>query len=41
MTAGILLFTIALLDELVAVLRGGEAEFRRVERTREAGEGGH
>ena len=41
MTAGIVIFAIALVDELVAILRGGEAEFRRTERNREATEGGH
>ena len=41
MTAGIALFTVALLDELVATLRGGEARFRGIERDREATGGGH
>ena len=41
MTVGIVLFTVALVDELVAALRGGEPSFREVERHREATEGGH
>lgn len=41
MTAGIGIFAIALVDELVAILRGGEAAFRVAELSREAGEGGH
>ncbi len=41
MTAGIGIFAIALVDELVAVLRGGDAAFRVAELSREAGEGGH
>lgn len=35
MTLGIAIFVVALIDELVATLRGGEAEFRRTERERE------
>jgi hypothetical protein len=41
MTIGIVLFTVALLDELIAALRGGEARFRETERHREVAEGGH
>lgn len=41
MTSGIVIFAVALLDELVAILRGGEAAFRATERNREATEGGH
>lgn len=41
MTAGIVIFAIALLDELIATLRGGDAAFRVAERTREVTEGGH
>lgn len=41
MTVGIALFTIALLDELIATLRGGTARFAEIERSREATEGGH
>jgi len=41
MTAGLILFVVALLDELVATLRGGEAAFRVAEQNREATEGGH
>lgn len=41
MTAGIVIFAVALLDEMLAELRGGEAAFREAERQREASEGGH
>lgn len=41
MTTGLVIFAIALLDELVAILAGGEAAFRKAEREREASEGGH
>lgn len=41
MTAGIVIFAVALLDELVAILRGGNAAFRVAELNREATEGGH
>jgi len=41
MTLGLVIFAVALLDELVAMLRGGEAAFRTVENRREAAEGGH
>lgn len=41
MTVGIVIFAIALLDELIAVLRGGDAAFREAERSREVTEGGH
>ena len=41
MTVGIVIFAVALLDELVTTLRGGEAAFRATERNREAAEGGH
>lgn len=41
MTTGIVIFAVALLDELLIVLRGGEAAFRQAERRREASEGGH
>ncbi len=41
MTAGLVILAIAILDDLVAVLTGGEAQFRQVERSRAVGEGGH
>ncbi len=41
MTTGLAILVIALADELIAVLRGGEAAFRTVERDREVGEGAH
>ncbi|SFI97168.1 TRAP transporter small permease [Aerobium aerolatum] len=41
MTAGIVIFLIALLDEMFQLLRGGEPSFRHQERTREVTEGGH
>ena len=41
MTTGLAVFAIALIDELVAILRGGEAAFRHSESQREASEGGH
>ncbi len=41
MTVGLILFVVALLDELVAILRGGDAAFREAERNREVTEGGH
>lgn len=41
MTTGMVIFTVALLDELLTLLRGGEAAFRTAERTREATDGGH
>jgi TRAP-type C4-dicarboxylate transport system permease small subunit len=41
MTAGIIIFAIALLDELVTTLGGGEPAFRVAERNREVTEGGH
>lgn len=41
MTLGLVIFAIAILDELVAVVTGGEAAFRTVERNREVGEGVH
>lgn len=41
MTSGLVIFGIALLDELVAILRGGAAAFRLAESQREASEGGH
>lgn len=41
MTAGLAIFGLALVDELVAMLRGGEPAFRTVENGREASEGGH
>lgn len=41
MTTGLGILVIALLDELLAVLRGGEAAFRTVERNREIGGGAH
>lgn len=41
MTLGIIIFLIALVDEMVQLLRGGEPSFRHEERTREVTEGGH
>ena len=41
MTLGIVIFAIAIIDEMFVLLRGGEPAFRYVERTREATEGGH
>lgn len=41
MTLGLAIFGLALADELVAMLRGGEPAFRAVENRREASEGGH
>jgi TRAP-type C4-dicarboxylate transport system permease small subunit len=41
MTTGLLIFAIAILDELVTTLAGGEAAFRQAERNREVGEGAH
>jgi TRAP-type C4-dicarboxylate transport system permease small subunit len=41
MTTGLGILVIALMDELLAVLRGGEAAFRTVERERAVGEGAH
>lgn len=42
MTAGIAIFAIALIDELIAILRGGDAAFHIAESRREAAsEGGH
>ena len=41
LVAGLFIFGVALLDELVATLRGGDPAFRRVESQREASEGGH
>lgn len=41
MSAGLTVFAIALIDELVAMLRGGEAAFQHAESRREASEGGH
>lgn len=41
MTLGLVLFAVALLDEFVSVLRGGEPAFRETERNREITEGGH
>lgn len=41
MSLGVVIFAVSLLDELVALLRSGEPAFRHVERTREAGTGGH
>jgi len=41
MTLGLAIFAVALLDELVSMLRGGDAAFRVVESQREAAEGGH
>ncbi|WP_185982473.1 TRAP transporter small permease [Aureimonas mangrovi] len=41
MTAGIVILAVALLDELVTLLRGGDPAFRQAERARGAGEGAH
>ena len=41
MTTGLAILSIAILDELAAVLSGGEARFREIERTRGVDEGGH
>lgn len=41
MTAGLVIFTVAILDELVMLLSGHEPAFRHIERTREISEGGH
>lgn len=41
MTLGLVIFAIALLDELAALLTRGEPAFRTTERGREASEGGH
>ncbi len=41
MTLGLAIFAVALLDELVSMLRGGDPAFRAVESQREAAEGGH
>lgn len=41
MTLGLVIFGIALVDELVAMLRGGQPAFRLTESQREAAEGGH
>lgn len=43
MTLGLIIFAIALLDELVTILRGEEAAFRKIEhaREREVGEAPH
>lgn len=41
MTSGLSIFAVALLDELAALLRGGDPAFRSVESRREASEGGH
>ncbi|MHB2266535.1 TRAP transporter small permease [Aliihoeflea sp. PC F10.4] len=40
MTSGLAILAVALADELVTLLRGGEAAFRLAERNREIGEGG-
>lgn len=41
MSTGLAIFAIALIDELVAMLRGQDAAFRRAESQREASAGGH
>jgi TRAP-type C4-dicarboxylate transport system permease small subunit len=41
MTTGVVIFAIAILDEIVTLLSGREPAFRHVERHREATEGGH
>lgn len=41
MALGLAIFVVALLDELVAMLRGGQPAFRLTETQREASEGGH
>ncbi|MCO6390151.1 TRAP transporter small permease subunit [Aliihoeflea aestuarii] len=41
MTTGLGILVIALVDELLAVLRGGDAAFRTIERNREIDEGAH
>lgn len=41
MLSGLAIFAVALVDELVAILRGGDAAFRLAETRREAAEGGH
>ncbi|MBS9722006.1 TRAP transporter small permease [Tianweitania sp. BSSL-BM11] len=41
MTLGVVIFAVAILDELITLLKGHEPTFRHVERTREATEGGH
>ncbi|MFC7704674.1 TRAP transporter small permease [Plastorhodobacter daqingensis] len=41
MTLGLVIFAIALLDELIALLRNGTAAFRDIERGRDITEGGH
>lgn len=41
MMLGLVIFAVALLDELVSMSRGGDPAFRVVESQREAAEGGH
>lgn len=41
MTGGLVIFAIAILDDLVNLVLKGETAFRRAELEREAGEGGH